>query len=423
MDLKLLALTACVLIGGSCAQDNQSIYTGSTGVGSNQNSTELGSLPGLGVSLQKHIDDASGGSSIRIPLNSYVLSGPLHITKNMTLVGSPFAYIDAQGASQILQIDNPKASVAMENFLFMHGSGDYGGAIASQAKSSIIRDCRFLDSSANYGAAIYQKGGNLQVTDSTFEGNNATIWSAAIYDNSGDMQVEPSKFTQNPGSHVIYINSNQPNKANVLIMDYNVSNNPGPYNSLGSGFSGAIVCENSTSLIDRCIIKGNRALIMTPTFLGGITAGLRFGGSDVTLNDTLIEGNEALYAPAISIGRGCNVMMNRYTITGNRALSVLYKGEQVDGDVAGISITVGSTVTMDGVSISNNQVEGDFAAIGNAGILSLKNVRIYGNSAGNTSSIRNSRYGRLIFGKNVQIYGNKAPHDVYSEGPVEMDFD
>ena len=145
----------------------------------------------------------------------------------------------------------------------------------------------------------------------------------------------------------------------------------------------------------------------------------------VTPNYTLIEGNKALYMPAISIGGGYKVMMNRCTITDNRALSTLYlyKGKQADGDGVSISITVGSEVVMDDVSISNNKAEGECAAISNSGTLSLKNVRIYGNSAGNISSIRSSRYGRLIFGKNVRIYGNDAPQDVYSEGLVEMDFD
>jgi hypothetical protein len=78
---------------------------------------------------------------------------------------------------------------------------------------------------------------------------------------------------------------------------------------------------------------------------------------------------------------------------------------------------------MDDVSISNNQVEGECAAISNSGILSSKNVRVYGNTASNISAIRNTRYGKLIYGKNVQIYGNDAPKDVYSEGPVEMNFD
>jgi hypothetical protein len=48
---------------------------------------------------------------------------------------------------------------------------------------------------AEYGAAIYQKEGNLQVIGSTFELNNATGWGAAIYDSSGDMRVESSKVT------------------------------------------------------------------------------------------------------------------------------------------------------------------------------------------------------------------------------------
>ena len=37
MDLKPLALAACLLISGACAQDNQSLYTGLIGI----NSTEL----------------------------------------------------------------------------------------------------------------------------------------------------------------------------------------------------------------------------------------------------------------------------------------------------------------------------------------------------------------------------------------------
>ena len=124
----------------------------------------------------------------------------------MTLTGSPFAIIDAQGASQVLQIDNPRVSVNIEKLVFIRGKGDNGGAIASQAKSLTIKDCGFSDSLANYGAAIYQKGGNLRIVDSSFEHNNATDRGVAIYDEGGDMQVESSKFTQNPGIHVICIN-------------------------------------------------------------------------------------------------------------------------------------------------------------------------------------------------------------------------
>ena len=77
---------------------------------------------------------------------------------------------------------------------------------------------------------------------------------------------------------------------------------------------------------------------------------------------------------------------------------------------------------MNDVSIRINLAEGKCAATSNSGILSLKNVRIYENTAGNCSAIRNSREGKVTLGKNVQIFDNNAIEDVHSEGTMEMDF-
>ena len=146
-----------------------------------------------------------------------------------------------------------------------------------------------------------------------------------------------------------------------------------------------------------------------------------FGSSDVILNDTLIEGNEALYVPAIYIGHDSNVEINRYDITDNRALSALYQGERVDGDMAGVAIVTSSEVSMDDVYIINNKADGECAAISNAGTLNLNNVRIYGNTASNYSAIRILREGRVNMGKDVKIFDNNAPQDVHSEGVLNMD--
>jgi hypothetical protein len=89
---------------------------------------------------------------------------------------------------------------------------------------------------------------------------------------------------------------------------------------------------------------------------------------------------------------------------------------------AGICISSGSEVVMDDVSISNNQVEGECGAISNSGILSLKNVRIYGNTADNYSAIQNSIYGIVNLGKDVRIFDNNAPQEVHSEGILNLDF-
>lgn len=143
------------------------------GVGSSLNSTGPAYQPGSDI--QKLIDDAPEGSSIEMPADHYVLTEPLHINKNMIITISPFSVLYAQWASQLLEIDNPKVSVNIEKLVFSRGKGDFGGAITSQAKSLAIKDCRFLDSLANYGAGIYQKGGNLEIVGSFFELNNASI--------------------------------------------------------------------------------------------------------------------------------------------------------------------------------------------------------------------------------------------------------
>ena len=77
---------------------------------------------------------------------------------------------------------------------------------------------------------------------------------------------------------------------------------------------------------------------------------------------------------------------------------------------------------MDDVTISNNQVEGEVGAISNSGALSLKNVRIYGNTASNYSAIYNSKIGRANIETDVQIFDNHAIQDIYSEGVLGVDF-
>jgi hypothetical protein len=424
MDLKLFALATCLLIGGTCAQDNldyNTHYTGLAGIGSSMNSTELISLPRLDASLQTLIDGASDGSSITIDRGRYVLSAPLHISKNITLIGTPLVYIDAQGNSQILQIDNPKVSVNMEKLLFIHGKGEYGGAINSQAKSLTIKDCDFSDGLADYGAAIYQNRGNLTIKGSSFQRNDATGYGAAIYDEGGNITVESSTFTQNPGSYVLYIDGTQPMKSNVSIKNYNVSNNPGPYNTLNSGFGGAIVCQNSTALIDRCTIKGNRALINQPTALSGANAGLSVSSSNVTVNNTLIYGNEALYSPAVYIGGGSKARITHCIIAKNHALSVLYDGKYEGGDNAGVTIAKGAEVTIDDVSIEDNIADVNSNAISNAGILDLNGSAIITrNTAKNHSAVDNAYCGTITIHKDVHISDNRNVHKpgrpIHSEG-------
>lgn len=89
---------------------------------------------------------------------------------------------------------------------------------------------------------------------------------------------------------------------------------------------------------------------------------------------------------------------------------------------AGISIVTGSEVAMNDVTISNNRTEGEVGAISNAGTLTLKNVRIYGNTADNYSAIPNTKSGTLNIADGVQVFNNNTARGILSEGILRMDF-
>ena len=238
--------------------------------------------------------------------------------------------------------------------------------------------------------------------------------------------MKSSVFTRNPGYHVICFNGTQPRQGQVSIIDCNVSNNPGQYNIRGSSTGGAIACANSTTQIDHCIIKGNRALVMTPQVIGGGNAGLVFVESDVSLNDTLIEGNEALNAAAICVLSGSKVEMNRGAIQGNHAQSVLFAGKNIGGEGSGIVIDESSEVTMNGVTLEGNIADGEVGAISNAGELNLNaGTVITKNTAKRYSVLENLASGTININKDVRIHSNidaqRPFRPIHSEGVLNMD--
>lgn len=255
--------------------------------------------------------------------------------------------------------------------------------------------------------------------NSTFERNNATGWGAAICDEGGDMRVESSKFTKSPGYHVICINGTQSRKAKVSLIDCSVSNNPGPYNDWCTGSGGAIACIDSITLIDHCTINDNKVLIMKENVVGGSNAGLDIVGSDVTLNDTLIQGNEAPNIAAITVVNNSKVTMDHCRVMGNHARKVFSNGEYGLGDGAAISIDSSSEVTINDVIFKDNIADNIAGAIANAGKLNWgRNVVITNNTAKNYSSVFNLASGRINFLSEPNVFGNhdeKPGTSFYSE--------
>lgn len=158
-------------------------------------------------------------------------------------------------------------------------------------------------------------------------------------------------------------------------------------------------------IIDHCAINGNRAM-MTKPGLCGINAGSYIVFSNVTLNDTQIERNEAFYMAAMAIYHS-KVEMNRCNINGNHARGIFHIDGYSGGDDAGIWIDSESEVSMNDVIIEGNIADNYHGAIENAGKLNLnEGMVITRNTAKRYSALYSPGSGIVIKGKGIRMYDN-----------------
>ena len=402
------------------------------------NGTEFSSLPRPEVFLQRRIDGANDRALIRIPPGLYVLSEPLHINKNVTIIGTLFTVINARRNCEILQIDNPNASVNIRHIAFVNGRGDYGGAISSKAKSLILERCVFSDNQANYGAGVYQKEGRLCIRNSLFNHNyaaskggavyvsasgpltvkncrfyknNVTSIGAAIYAEHKDICIESSDMGRNGGTATLYASN-----SSVLLSGCNISGNLGPNNMRMYGDGGGIRLDNCSAVIKKCAVRGNKATYLdedgkfTPEYwgFGGTGGGIYLLHSSVTINDTYVDGNEAFTAGGINVAYS-NLTVNRGSISNNVARHVITKDGTYNGQCGGMVILGGSQVTLNGVLLDHNHADERNGAIYNSGLLHLTGgTVISGNTAPKGAGIGSGGGGILTVDGDVTISNNTA---------------
>jgi predicted outer membrane repeat protein len=470
MKLLLLMLSLLVLNGfasqafASQAQDLNEITQSDIGLNESYaspctslNDTEFSSLPRPGLHLQKLVNEADDGLSVSIPSGYYPLSPgeTIHIAKNLTLVGDGLVIIDARREGSILSLDNPRASVDIIQIAFVNGKGDYGGAITSNARSLILHNCSFIDNLANYGAGVYQDGGGLSVDNSVFAHNYAACKGGAIYSNASNtgsplvvkgckfyrnnvvnigaaiciehnkFNIESSEFSRNSGTAALYASN-----SSVSLSDCNIHDNLGPNNMRQNGCGGGVGFDNCSASIENCVIRGNKAAYLdndgnlTPEYwgFGGSGGGIYLLRSDVTINDTSIDENDAFTAGGLDVSES-NLVVNKCSISNNTARYVTTPDGSFNGQGGGMFIWSGSEVTLNGVILDRNHGDGRNGAIHNSGILHLTDKTVVSkNTAPRGAGISNN--GVLSIDGDVVISNNTANEGAgifnWGDGQVEM---
>lgn len=165
--------------------------------------------------------------------------------------------------------------------------------------------------------------------------------------------------------------------------------------------------DNTATSQDGETADNKKVEIVDGAITGGTDSGVKIIGADVELKDVTITGNKGTYGGGVSIDQKSNVTFTDCTITGNEAIrngggiyakdgsTVTVNGGSISGNSAagtnrntsgggGIYAEGGSTVDLNDTTIANNHVTGNYGSGGgvrvNNGTLSADHVKILENT-------------------------------------------
>ena len=213
-------------------------------------------MPRLDISLQEHIDATEDGNVIPIPYGYARLAEPLDINKDITIVGDKFSVIDTGHSCELLNIENPSATVTIKNVVLVNGKGDNGGTINSNAENRTLVNCILSNSIANNGSSIYSHGGKLHLKDCQIT-NNFVTYNGPITSLSGDISLEGCTFKNNTALEkggCIYIKAPATKGLKSSVHRLNMVNSTFIGNDAAE-LGGVIYSDGTNLLMESCVIS------------------------------------------------------------------------------------------------------------------------------------------------------------------------
>ncbi|MFD2572634.1 choice-of-anchor Q domain-containing protein, partial [Spirosoma soli] len=277
------------------------------------------------------VDDVTfigpGASNLTVRRSSGGNYRIFNIPNNNTVSFSGFTIADGFADQDNGGGINSGGSLTLTNCLFRNNSATYeGGGVRTITVQLIVNGCSFVSNSGPTGAAICQKYGSLNVTNTLFSGNISSNVGGGIFSAGGPATITNCLFTANQA-----------------------------FEGGGIGFR-----DNTTGLITNCTFSGNRVNSR------GSAVSLKDDAS-ATLINTTISANIANEGAIFTNSSGALVLKN-CIVAGNSA--------NANPDIAG-SVAANSSYNVIGTSgssgltngVSNNQVGVDalLAPLGNYG--------------------------------------------------------
>lgn len=172
------------------------------------------------------------------------------------------------------------------NVLFYDSHATKGGAINSINYGDVVslNNCTFINTNAEYGGALYVGNCALNIRDTLFINNYATLYGGAIYcDSKTEITIKKSKF--------LNVNSKNAGGAVYVYESENFTGSDLEFINCTSGFGGAITLLNSFTDLNNVTAKNNNAKY----FGGAIYSMYR----SLSIVDSLFDNNSALNGGAV----------------------------------------------------------------------------------------------------------------------------
>ncbi len=275
------------------------------------------------------------------------------------------------------------AQAVVRGFTIRNGYAENGGAMWCVGGSPTIRECRFLNNTAEPtaqgddrglgGALFCLDDGTIEVTDCYFEGNiardnssdysgyGAAIGAGATNGPAGDMLVERCTFTANQSLN--YGAVCMSNGYGLVMRDCQFQDNIS--NLVGGGFAGfAGAC-----LLERCSFSRNLAQGAYNASGGATYWDLAATGTMIDCE--FIDNHADLRAGALKVFRGAQVTAIDCTFLGNKS---------VEGGGVGLDMN-NATVHLINCTLSENSgPEGGGVWVGPAAHVTITNSILWGDT-------------------------------------------
>jgi predicted outer membrane repeat protein len=209
-----------------------------------------------------------------------------------------------------------------------------------------------------------------------------------------------------------------------VLKNLDLSENSGPYNGLCGGLGAGVEFQNCSGIIEDCTIRHSKAIFQEGREYFGFGAGAFLVHLNVTMNDTLVEGNEAFGSAGILVAEGSTLEINRGEISRNIARNTYLKGKTINGNRTGIEIWRSSKVSLNSVTFEGNRVDNLSGAVDNFGLLTLTGSnKFMDNTAKTGAAIYNRERGQMKI-KGIPSFINNTATDkggvIYNVGDITI---